>query len=71
MACPAVNDDEVGEGLRLVVQAAVAAADDFFHRTEVVVADKGFDLEAAVVLAVGLAVFERDHGGDAEAAGNV
>ncbi len=71
MARAAIDDDEVGKGLLFVVEAPIAATDDFFHGAEVVVADEGFNFVAAVILPIRPAVFERDHGGDAEAARDV
>ena len=67
----AIDDDQVGKGLLFVAEPTVAAADDFFHRPEVVVAGEGLDLKAAVVFAVGARVGKGHHGGDAEAAGDV
>jgi len=55
----------------LVAEAAVAAADDFLHRAEIVVAHEAFDLETAVVVLVGAAVGKRDHRGDDKGAGDV
>ena len=61
LAEAAVDDDELGEGPMLLVQAGVATADHFLHRAEVVVTFEGLDLEATVAGFVGLAVDEAHH----------
>ena len=66
-----VDYDEVRKRFALVCESAVAAADHLFHRPEVVVTNKTFDLEAAVALAVWIAVFEGHHRDDTEAARDV
>ncbi len=67
----AVDDDEIGERAVFFGESAVTAANHFFHGAEIVVADEAFDFEAAVVVFVGTAVGEVDHGGDDEGAGDV
>ena len=71
LAATAVDHDEIGQWFALVAEAAVAAADDFLHRAEIIVTHEAFDLETAVVVLVGAAVGKRDHRGDDEGAGNV
>ena len=71
LAAAAVDHHEVRHGFALVAEAAVAAANDFLHGAEVVVADEAFDLEAAVVVFVGPAGGEVHHRGDDEGAADV
>ena len=61
LAASSVDDDEVGHGFSFFLQAAVAAAHDFLHGAEVVVADETFDLETSVVIFVGPALREVNH----------
>jgi len=58
LAFAAVDDDGLGEGGVLVEEAAVAAVDGLGHAGVVVGAFHGLDIEVAVVLFTGLAVFE-------------
>src|SRR5256885_11455256 len=43
LAAAAVDHNEIGKRLLLLGEPAVAAADDFLHRAEVIVADEAFD----------------------------
>ena len=61
-----VHHQQLGQGLALVGEAFVSAIDDFGHGGIVVGAFHGFDVELAVLFAVGFAAGEPHHGGHGE-----
>src|SRR5438874_1987002 len=64
LSAAAVDQNEIGQSLFFFEQSSIATIDRFSHRSKIIGADDGLDIEDAVLVLVEFPAIENDHSGD-------